>query len=129
MPPRLGAMSVPVELSALRDAIADHGRVAYLLTVNEDATPHAVSVEVSVEDDVVVVGTGRRTRANLERASRVTLLWPAGPDPAYSLIVDATVASLADDAATAALAPSSAVLHRVAGAPGDGPGCVPVTEA
>ena len=124
-------MSVPVELSALRDAIAEHGRVAYLLTVNDDATPHVVSVEVTVdvEDDTLVVGTGRRTRANLERAPRVTLLWPTGPDQAYSLIVDATVASLADDASTAALAPSAAVLHRVAGADGDGPNCVPVGGA
>jgi hypothetical protein len=127
-------MSVPVELSALRAAIAEHGRVAYLLTVNDDATPHVVSVEVTVtghdvDGDRLVVGTGRRTRANLERATRVTLLWPAGPDPAYSLIVDATVASLADDGASAALAPSAAVLHRVAGAAGEGPNCVPVTGA
>jgi Pyridoxamine 5'-phosphate oxidase len=127
-------MSVPVELSAVRAAIAEHGRVAYLLTVNDDATPHVVSVEVTVtgqdiDGDRLVVGTGRRTRANLERATRVTLLWPAGPDPAYSLIVDATVASLADDGATAALAPSAAVLHRVVGAAGEGPNCVPVTGA
>lgn len=122
-------MSVPVELSALRDAIAEHGRVAYLLTVNDDATPHVVSVEVVVDGDVLVVGTGRRTRANLERATRVTLLWPSGPDPAYSLIVDATTASLADDASTAALAPTAAVLHRVAGAAGEGPNCVPVSGA
>lgn len=131
-------MSVPVELSALRDAIAEHGRVAYLLSVNDDATPHVVSVEVTVggqadgDDDgggTLVVGTGRRTRTNLERAPKVTLLWPAGPDPAYSLIVDATVASLADDATSAALAPVAAILHRVAGASGEGPNCVPVAGA
>jgi hypothetical protein len=39
------------------------------------------------------------------------------------------VAALADDAAAAALAPSAAVLHRIAGADGEGPNCVPVTGA
>jgi hypothetical protein len=128
--PQLGTiypdrMSVPVDLAALRGAIADQGPVTYLVTVNEDGTAHIVTVVLHYEDDQPVVGAGRRTAANIERNPEVTLLWPPGPDPAYSLIVDATVTSVADDEAT--LEPHSAVLHRVAGADGEGPNCIPVT--
>jgi len=117
-------MSQPVDLAALHDAIAEQGPVTYLVTMNDDATAHVVSVVVRHEGDRLVVGAGRRTRANIERQPAVTLLWPPGPDPDYSLIVDATFVSL--DGEDATLEPHAAVLHRVAGATGDGPTCLPV---
>jgi len=101
--------------------------VAYLVTVGDRGTPHVVSVAVELDDDHLVVGAGRSTRANLERSGEATLLWPPGPDPAYSLLVDAT--AVAVDGERATLAPRSAVLHRVAGATGEGPTCVPVGDA
>lgn len=120
-------MSVPVDLTALRDRIAEHGDHPYLVSVNDDGSPHVTSVTVRVDGDHVVVGTGRRTRANLAARPAVALLWPPAPDPGYSLIVD-VVADLLDGADEARLAPKAAILHRVAGAPGDGPTCLPVDE-
>jgi len=121
-------VSVPVELDALRSRIDEHGPVAYLVTVNEAGTPHVVSVVVGWDDGRLVVPTGRRTRANLEREPRATLLWPMGPDPAYSLIVDGTATVSTEEAGEARIEPGSAVLHRVVGAPGDGPECLPVGD-
>ena len=117
-------MSEPVDLAALRDAIADQGPVTYLVTVNDDGTAHVVSVVPHYDGDGLVVGAGRRTRANIERQPHVTLLWPPGPDPAYSMIVDATVVSVDGEHAT--LGPHAAVLHRVAGAEGGSTNCLPV---
>jgi hypothetical protein len=119
-------MSVSVDLDALRERIADHGTTAFLVTVSENGTAHVVSVSLRFEGNGLAVGVGRRSRANVEQNQEVTLLWPPGPDPAYSMIVDATALPGDEDEIT--LHPHSAVLHRVAGAAGDGPTCLPVTE-
>ena len=120
-------MSVPVELDTVRDRIAEYGAVAYLVTVGDDGRAHVVSVEVRVDGDRLVVPTGRTSRRNLEANPALTLLWPPGPDPTYSMLVDATATSFSDEPTEATLEPHSAVLHRVAGATGDGPTCLPVT--
>jgi mannose-6-phosphate isomerase-like protein (cupin superfamily) len=86
-----------------------------------------VSVAVRTDGDRLVVPVGRTTRSNRERDPSATLLWPAGPDPAYSMLVDVSAVAVVDDG-EAVLEPRSAVLHRVAGAPGDGPTCAPVSE-
>ncbi len=117
-------MSQPVDLAVLRDAITEFGPTAYLVTVNDDGTAHIVSVVLRYDGGRPVLGAGRTTRANIERHPQVTLLWPPGPDPAYSLIVDATVVAV--DGEDAILEPQAAILHRVAGASGDGPTCLPV---
>lgn len=126
--PTLAPVSLPVDLDALRDRIAEHGHTAFVVTVNEDGTPHVVSTTVRIDGDRLAIPVGRRTRANAERAAAVTLLWPPGPDPAYSLIADATYVGggEADDAIV--VAPHSAVLHRMASATGEGPTCLPVDE-
>jgi hypothetical protein len=121
-------MSVPVELSAVRDRIAEYGSVAYLVTVGDEGRAHVVSVEVRVEGDRLVVPLGRTSRRNLEANPALTLLWPPRPDPAYSMLVDATAASFSDDPAEVTVEPHSAVLHRVAGAAGDGPTCLPLAD-
>ena len=128
-------MSVPVDLATLRDRIAEFGAHPYLVTVNDDGTPHVTSVTVRVVGDDLVVGTGRRTRRNLAERADASLLWPPAADPAYSLIVDVTGRLAGDDEGgeggdeDAVLAPRAAILHRVAGAAGDGPNCVPLDEA
>ncbi len=132
-------MSQPVDLSTLAPQLLDYGTTAYLVTVNDDGSAHVVSALVRAEGTALVTGVGRRTRANLERSPAVTLLWPTAPDPAYSLIVDATFTGLSagvsvvesagglDDEVM--LAPFSAVLHRIAGSVGDGPTCLPLPAA
>lgn len=117
---------MPVDLDALRDRIADYGTTAFLVTVNENGTAHVVSVTLRSEGGGLAAVVGRRSRANVEQNQHVTLLWPPGPDPAYSMIVDAT--AVAGDKDEITLEPHSAVLHQVAGAAGDGPTCLPVTE-
>lgn len=120
-------MSVRVELDGLVEQIGRFGPRAYLVSVDDGGAPHVVSVVVERVGDHLVVGAGRRTRANVEANPVVTLLWPPGPDPAYSLLVDGRVAGEVDDGERLALEATSAVLHRVAGVEGDGPTCVPVT--
>lgn len=120
-------MSIAVELDALRTRIGEYGPGAYLLSVRDRGdgpVPHVVSVPVSVDGDRLLVDVGERTRANLESRRQVTLLWPAPPGGAYSLIVDAVV-DVTDP--QVALVPVSAVLHRVVEA-GAGPSCLPVDQ-
>lgn len=118
-------MSVPVDLAALRDRLAEFGPHPYLATVNEDGTPHVTSVTVRLDGDVLVAGAGRRTRRNVDDRPTVALLWPPAADPAYSLIVDA-LATGHEGSEELHLTPYAAILHRVAGAEGDGPNCVGV---
>jgi hypothetical protein len=120
-------MSQPVELGALVDCIDEYGPTAFLVTVNDDGTAHVVSVTVAVDGDHLVASVGNRTRANAHVRPTVTLVWPPRPNPAYSLIVDAEHVPGGGNADTSiAVEPHSAVLHRVAGASGEGPTCLPV---
>lgn len=116
-----------VELDRLWERIGEFGPRAYLVTVTDEGTPHVVSVVVDRVEDRLAVGAGRRTRANLAERPSLTLLWPPAADPAYSLVVDGTFAADLDGGERIAIDPTSAVLHRVAGAEGDGPTCVPVS--
>lgn len=116
-------MSVPVALDALRAALAERGGTAYLLTVSEDARPHAVHVAIRWEDDLICAEVGKRTGANLAERPSVSLLCPARSDNDYSLIVDGTAAL--DSAATgrALITPTKAILHRPAAAPDPASAC------
>jgi len=84
-----------------------------------------VSVTLTWDGDELVAAAGRTTVANAAARTAVTVVWPPGPDPAYSLIVDAE--ATASDGQVR-LRPTSAVLHRVADAEGDGPTCRPVGD-
>ena len=81
-------MSVPVELSAVRDRIAEYGTVAYLVTVGDEGGPTWCRSRCRVDGDRLVVPTGRTSRRNLEANPALTLLWPPRPDPTYSMLVD-----------------------------------------
>jgi hypothetical protein len=124
----LQGMSQPVNLDALRDRIAEYGGSAFLITVNEHGTPHVVSVALRYRGEHLSGSVGRRTKANLARNPALTLLWPPGPDPAFSMIVDAMLVSVdTDGSGPIVVEPRSAILHRVAEA-GDGPTCLPIAE-
>jgi len=118
-------VSIPVALAELHRQIEQFGTQAFAVTVNDDGSAHVVSVVVDRLDEQLATGAGRRTAANVARTGTVTLLWPpAGDgDGEYSLIVDG---SAAVDGDTLTIEPTGAVLHKMAGAVGDGPGCVPV---
>jgi hypothetical protein len=121
-------MSVKVELGEVRDQVAACRSCAYLLTVTEDGRPHAVSLDVEWDGDLLVGGAGRSTAANIGRSPEVSLLWPVSGRDGYALIVDGRAEVRPDgEAARVAVAPSGAVLHATPEARRDGgPGCVPV---
>jgi Pyridoxamine 5'-phosphate oxidase len=120
-------MSVAVDLAGLSKRIAEYGPAAFLVTVGDDG-PHVVSVAVAPGESALLAVTGRRTRANVAARPGVTLLWPAHPGGAYSLLVDGTATVLDGDDGTVAIEPTSGVLHRVADAAGSGPTCLPMAE-
>jgi hypothetical protein len=119
-------MSDAVDLEALGEQLADFGDRAYLLTVTDDHLPHVVSVQVSLQGDRLATSVGRRTGANLAARPTATFLWPPPTsDGDYSLIVDGTAVDATGEGPLS-VQPTAAVLHRVAGAAGAGPTCVPV---
>ncbi len=121
----MAGVSVTVGPAQLRTQVARYGPVAYLVTVGpETRRPHVVSVVVTWDGDTLVCGAGTRTAANVGSGADVTLLWSPPADDGYSLIVDGPATLVGS---TVSVRPAGAVLHRVAGAVGDGPGCIPVT--
>jgi hypothetical protein len=121
-------VSVAVDIVALGERLAEYGGRAYLLTVTDEQVPHVVSVQVALDGDHLVTSVGRRTGANLAARPQATFLWPPpGRDGDYSLIVDGTATAPVGEGPLR-VAPTAAVLHRVAGATTDGPTCVPVTS-
>lgn len=133
-------MSTAVDLGELAERIAEHGPVAFLVTVG-DGGPHVVSAPAALSEGVLVVEAGRTTAANAARHRRVTALWapvPARPD--YCLLVDGEaevvdVVGVATEAVAAGtdrrqlrITPDRAVLHRMADAPGQGPSCITVID-
>src|SRR6266446_7997873 len=111
-------MSIPVHLDGLRVALAERDGRAYMLTVSDDARPHAVHAPVHWEGDVLVADVGKRSAANAAARPAVSLLYAVRVDGDYSLIVDgtATVASPAEGQRLR-ITPTKAVLHRPAVVP------------
>lgn len=118
-------MTEKVDLAGLGDRIDDYGPAAYLVTVGEGGAPHVVSVTVARQGATLSVPAGNTTRRNAAAQPSVTLLWPAGPDGQYSLLVDGVAEPAADPDAPLAVRPTAAILHREAA--GQGPTCLPVT--
>jgi hypothetical protein len=132
--PSLDAVSVPVGLDQLRDAIEGFDRDPYLLTVDPDGRPRSVSVSVRWRMHELVMTPGARTRRNAAERPLVSLVWPPASPDGYTLIVDARV-ERHDDGTDASellvVRPTSGVLHRPAGVTTDPPtscgaDCVPV---
>jgi hypothetical protein len=111
-------VSIPVDLAALSEQIARFGPSALLVTTSPDIRPHISSVLVTIEGESLVMGAGRGTRANAAERRAVTIVWPAESGGDFCLIVDAEAAE--SPAERLVVRPTSAVLHRVAGAPSVG---------
>jgi hypothetical protein len=124
-------MSIPVSLDGLRVAIDERGGSAYLLTVSDDARPHAVHVAVRWEGDVLAADVGKRSAANVSLRPAVSLLYPVRTQGDYSLIVDGTAVVVSHaDGRRLLITPTKAVLHRPAATPDPasscGADCVPL---
>lgn len=112
-------MSIPVQLSELRDVLAGQAPYAYLLTTSDDATPHAVAITPVLGDDTISAEAGRHSCANASTRPNVSLLWPPAVFDDYSLIVD----GVADvDGSVVVVKPERAIRHRPA--PGGGNDCI-----
>jgi len=122
-------VSVPVGAAELRQQVTRYGPVAYLVTVAPDTgRPHVVSVSVRWDGEALVSGAGSRTSANLGSGADVSLVWSPPPGDDYSLIVDGPAEIVeSGDGPMVSVRPTGSVLHRLAGAAGDGPGCIPVS--
>jgi hypothetical protein len=108
-------MSTAVPLERLRAAIAERGGRAYVLTVSDDGSPHAVHAPVRWEGDVLSADVGRRSAANAGARPAASLLYPVRAEDDYSLIVDGTATVASDDGGDRLLVtPTRAVLHRPA---------------
>jgi len=115
-------MSIPVAIGDLAKALADFG-AGYLLTTSGDGRVKVVTVEpVLTEGDLIVVGPGRGSSANVAANPAVTLLFPPLAPRGYTLLVDGTAEMSGDDAR---ITPATAVLHRPAEHDG-GHDCKPV---
>jgi hypothetical protein len=114
-------MSIRVELDELRSVAADQAPFAYLLTVSDDQTAHAVAITPDIGDGSITCDAGNRSCANATARPNVSLLWPPARPGDYSLIVDGHAAV---DGSTVQITPERAVRHRPA--PGGGSDCAPV---
>jgi len=111
-------MSIPVPFERLHAAVAERGQTAYVLTVSDDGSPHAVHGRVHWDGDVLALEVGRRTAANATARPSVSLLYPVRSEGDYSLIVDGTATVASDGNGQRLLVtPTKAVLHRPAPAP------------
>ena len=110
-------MSIPVELAALRDHVLRCGSGALLVTTATGGAPHVASVVVSFDGSALAMRVGNTTRANAAEHPAVALVWAAGPTEGHCLIVDAVARATPTPSHTLVVEPTSAVLHRLAGAP------------
>jgi len=119
-------MTSNVDFDRLAEKLEGHD-YAYLVTVDAENRPHPVPVMPILKGDTVHIGAlgGRRSRANLARSSEVTVMWPPPVPGGYTVIVDGTaeVSDAGGELASLAIAPSRAVLIRVAtpASPGETP--------
>jgi hypothetical protein len=120
-------MSVPVDLSGLRDEVANFGPAPYLITITADGRPHAVAVGVEWDGPLLSAGAGSTTWRNVAERPAVSLLWPPTSAGGYSLIVDGRARAEATGERVV-IEPLKAVLHRRR-AEGRGSDCVSVLTA
>ena len=103
-------MSIPVEISALGDALADRGP-GYLLTAGADGRVKAVTVEPTLADGVLRCPPSRGSARNLAANPAATLLFPPPVERGHTLLVDGTATASEEEIV---LTPATAVLHRPA---------------
>lgn len=100
---------------------ARRGGVTYLLTTNEDGSPHAVTVEATWEKGRLRCDVGSGAQANVDRQPLVSFLWPAASAADYTLLVDGDAVVLMDGSLSAR--PVRGVLHRAGTATNEGSTC------
>jgi hypothetical protein len=83
-------MSIPVAIEKLKDETSRFALAPYLLTVTDDARPHAVAVAATWEGGALAMDVGKRSAANAAARPEVSRRREAGlqrglrADPALS---------------------------------------------
>lgn len=116
-------MSIPVDLDALRDELANHERPAYLVTAGDEGPPHMVATFLAWRDGAFEADCGGTTARNLGVRPALSVVVPPNEPDGYSLIFDATGEVVEGETRTVRLAPTKAVLHRPGTAPAGDGGC------
>jgi hypothetical protein len=121
--PTIAGVSILASPADLPGQLSAYGGSGLLVTVNDDGRPHvvAVSVEQDAAGAALSASVGSTTRANAAARPGVTLLFAPGTGGEYTLVVDGD--AVASDGESVTIRPTSALLHRVAGATGDRPRC------
>lgn len=114
-------------MSTLWEEISAFGDHAFIVTIGGDGRPHAVSTSLRVDHERIVLLGGSTSKANAAERPTVMLMWPPVDGGPYSLLVDGDATLQGDD--TIEVTPTSAVLHRVAGADTELPSCVRLLRA
>ena len=125
-------MNVDV-LHQLREAVAESGPGAYVLTASSDGRPHAVYLNVAWSHGRLVAEVGNTTAANAKARPEISLLFPVRGADDYSFFVDGRATVEAGDAVhRLVLTPTRAVFHRHGPAPDPNSSCtadcVPVLQ-
>ena len=107
-------MNQDVAIGQLKAAIGKRGAGAYVLTVTDDARPHAVYLEVAWEGErLVATGIGGTTARNAIARPNVSLLFPVRADADYTLFVDGPAdVEVRDGERRILVRPTRAVFHR-----------------
>jgi hypothetical protein len=115
----------------LEAIVSERGGHAYVVTVSDQGTPHAVWVPVRWEGGGPVAEVGATTARNAAARPGISLLFPVRADSDYSLIVDGTAAvESGAGSPRVRLTPTKIVLHRPGPSPDPtsacGADCVPI---
>ena len=110
-------MSIKVELDELAAAVEGMPTPAFLLTTNDDSSPHPANVNVQFADGRFTASAGRRSCRNCGERASVTLLWANKGDQAMSLLVDGVATVVSADDGIVHIEPTSAIWHRQPDAP------------
>ena len=104
-------MTVKVELADLAAALDGMPDTCFLLTTNEDYSPHPANVRMLFADGQFTVSAGRRSCRNGGDRPTVTLMWPAQTSEAMTLLVDGVATVLSGGEGKVVVQPTSAIWH------------------
>ncbi len=106
-------MTMKVELGELAERLGEYS-FAYLVTVGDDGRAHLLAVLPELAGDALTIGgVGKHSLANVATHPTITLVWPPASPDGFSLIVDGTAKTGADDSVIV-VSPTKAILHRPA---------------
>lgn len=105
-------MTIKVQLDDLAAALDEVPNTAFLLTTNDDASPHPANVNVRFADGRLTASAGRRSCRNCADRPTVTLLWANKGERAMSLLVDGVATVESADEGIVHIVPTSAIWHR-----------------